>query len=274
MDANNTVFISYRRKASWSIARAIFMDLREHGYDVFMDVESIDSGTFDTIILNQIAARAHFLVILASNTLERCIEPGDWLRREIEHAIDLNRNIVPVLVENFQFDDKTRRYLTGKLEKLPRFNALTVPHEYFDAAMEKLRTRFLKQPVQGPIVSAPEKDQAAVMRKITEVIGTPPTARPTRAQTTAPPPSILPRSRNARTTLEIVASIIAAMLGVYEESVTPNARLWEDLGADDLDRVELLLALEDEFDLEISDEDWEQLVTVGDVVRYIDKERR
>ncbi|MBN1966081.1 MAG: toll/interleukin-1 receptor domain-containing protein, partial [Anaerolineae bacterium] len=63
-DPQKTVFISYRRNVSSFIARAIFMDLRAHGYDVFMDVESIDAGEFDRIILGQIAARAHFLVIL------------------------------------------------------------------------------------------------------------------------------------------------------------------------------------------------------------------
>src|SRR5574341_300850 len=72
---NKTVFISYRRNVSAFIARAIFLDLRAHGYDVFMDVESIDSGTFDSIILNQIAARAHFLVILTPGTLNRCAQP-------------------------------------------------------------------------------------------------------------------------------------------------------------------------------------------------------
>jgi hypothetical protein len=55
-----TVFLSYRRNVSAFIARAVFLDLRQHGYDVFMDVESIDSGQFDMIILNQIAARGHF----------------------------------------------------------------------------------------------------------------------------------------------------------------------------------------------------------------------
>jgi hypothetical protein len=68
------------------------MDLRANGYDVFMDVESIDSGTFDTMILNQIAARAHFVLILTPGSIERCVENGDWLRREIETAMDLGRN--------------------------------------------------------------------------------------------------------------------------------------------------------------------------------------
>ncbi len=87
-DEHKTVFISYRRNVASFIARAIFLELRANGYDVFMDVESIDSGAFDTIILRQIEARAHFVLILTPGTLERCAEPGDWLRREIEHAMD------------------------------------------------------------------------------------------------------------------------------------------------------------------------------------------
>ena len=144
-----TVFLSYRRDVSSFIARSVFMDLRQHGYDVFMDVESIDSGQFETIILAQIAARAHFLVILTHGTLERCQAPDDWLRREIEYAIALRRNVVPILVNDFRFDDNASTYLTGRLRELPRYNGLSLPQDYFDAAMERLRTRFLKQPVQG-----------------------------------------------------------------------------------------------------------------------------
>ncbi|MBK9751004.1 MAG: toll/interleukin-1 receptor domain-containing protein [Chloroflexi bacterium] len=55
---HNTVFISYRRSTSSYLARAIYMDLKQHGYDVFMDVQSIDAGQFDEIILRQIEARA------------------------------------------------------------------------------------------------------------------------------------------------------------------------------------------------------------------------
>ena len=101
-----TVFLSYRRNVSSFIARAVFQDLRQHGYDVFMDVESIDSGQFETIILAQIAARAHFLVILTPGTLEGCQEPDDWLRREIECAMELRRNIVPLLVNDFHFEER------------------------------------------------------------------------------------------------------------------------------------------------------------------------
>lgn len=158
-----TVFISYRRSVSAFIARAVFMDLRQHGYDVFMDVESIDAGAFERIILNQIAARAHFVVILSPGSLERCIEPGDWLRREIEAAIELQRNIVPVLANGFTFVGKDA-YLTGDLRQLAGYNALNMPHEYFEAAMERLRTRFLRQ--TSLIKPADAHDQPTVERKI------------------------------------------------------------------------------------------------------------
>ena len=54
---------------------------------------------------DQIEARAHFLIILTPGTVERCAEPGDWLRREIEYAIDKQRNIVPLLLNGFTFKD-------------------------------------------------------------------------------------------------------------------------------------------------------------------------
>src|SRR5579871_2792729 len=98
---STSVFISYRRDASAFMARAVFQDLRSHGIDVFMDVESIDSGRFDQIILNQIAARPYFLLILTPGTLDRCVEPDDWVRREIEEAMRLNRVIIPLTTPNF-----------------------------------------------------------------------------------------------------------------------------------------------------------------------------
>ncbi|MBC7812927.1 MAG: tetratricopeptide repeat protein [Burkholderiales bacterium] len=171
-DAGQSVFISYRRSVSSFIARAVFMDLRAHDYDVFMDVETIDAGEFRTVILNQIAARAHFLLILTPGTLDRVNEPGDWLRTEIEHALSLQRNIVPLLVNNFDFKD-TEPFLTGELSRLSGINALEVPHSYFDAAMERMRTRFLRQQTYGEIVPTPPAERAEVERKINEAASRP-----------------------------------------------------------------------------------------------------
>lgn len=68
---------------------------------------------------------------------------------------------------------------------------------------------------------------------------------------------------------EKVKGIIIEQLGVTETSVSLEASFIDDLGADSLDIVELVMALEEEFDIEIPDADAEKVVTVGDVVDYI-----
>ncbi|MGQ4002415.1 acyl carrier protein [Francisellaceae bacterium CB299] len=67
-----------------------------------------------------------------------------------------------------------------------------------------------------------------------------------------------------------VNSIIVEQLGVKEENLKPEASFIDDLGADSLDTVELVMALEEEFDTEIPDEDAEKIKTVKDVYDYID----
>ncbi|GGL44273.1 acyl carrier protein [Sporolactobacillus putidus] len=69
--------------------------------------------------------------------------------------------------------------------------------------------------------------------------------------------------------LERVKKIVVDRLGVDEADVKPEASFKEDLDADSLDIVELVMELEDEFNLEISDEDAEKIQTVGDVITYI-----
>ncbi len=69
--------------------------------------------------------------------------------------------------------------------------------------------------------------------------------------------------------LEKVKGIIVEQLGVAENAVTMEASFIDDLGADSLDIVELVMALEEEFDIEIPDSDAEKVVTVQDVVEYI-----
>ncbi len=68
-----------------------------------------------------------------------------------------------------------------------------------------------------------------------------------------------------------VKEIIVEQLGVKPEEVTNEASFVDDLGADSLDTVELVMALEEEFDVEIPDEDAEKIVTVVDATDYIDK---
>jgi acyl carrier protein len=68
-----------------------------------------------------------------------------------------------------------------------------------------------------------------------------------------------------------VKDIIVEQLGVNPEQVTPAAKFIEDLGADSLDTVELVMAFEEEFNVEVPDEEAEKLQTVGDVIKYIEE---
>ncbi len=71
-----------------------------------------------------------------------------------------------------------------------------------------------------------------------------------------------------------VKDIIVEQLGVKEDQVTMEAKFIEDLGADSLDIVELIMALEEEFGYEIPDEEAEKLLTVGDVIKYIEDHQK
>lgn len=72
---------------------------------------------------------------------------------------------------------------------------------------------------------------------------------------------------------EKVKKIVSEQLGVEEEIVNMESTFVDDLAADSLDIVELIMSIEEEFDIEISDEDAEKIVTVGDVVNYIEKNK-
>jgi hypothetical protein len=197
-----TVFISYRRtNLPWALA--IFQDLTQHGYDVFFDYTGIASGDFERVILENIHARAHFLVLLTPSALERCDDPRDWLRREIEAALDNRRNIVPIMLEGFDFATPAiANQLTGRLAALQHFNGLGVPSGYFWEAMGRLRDKYLNvaldavlQPAslvareaaarqQGEAAKAPQvaEDELAAQQMYERELNAPPVAEKPRLQ--------------------------------------------------------------------------------------------
>ena len=75
-------------------------------------------------------------------------------------------------------------------------------------------------------------------------------------------------------TFEEVKAIIKDLLGSDDEKITPEARFREELEADSLDLVELIMAFEDKFGAEISDDDAQKIVSVGDVVKYIEDQQQ
>jgi hypothetical protein len=157
-----TVFISYRRMDVYT-ALAVYENLKTQGYDVFFDYRSISSGDFEQVITSNIRARAHFLVILTPTALDRCNEPGDWLRREIEIAIDEKRNIVPLFFKGFRFGaPSVTEKLTGKLKNLSRYNGLNVHEDYFQEAMNRLRTEYLSRPLDTVLHPVPTEVRKVV----------------------------------------------------------------------------------------------------------------
>ena len=73
---------------------------------------------------------------------------------------------------------------------------------------------------------------------------------------------------------EKVRQIISEQLGVDEADITPSAHFIDDLGADSLDQVELIMALEEAFGLDVSDEDAEKMLTVQSAIDYVDRHAR
>jgi len=90
----------------------------------------------------------------------------------------------------------------------------------------------------------------------------------TLAPSTIPEP---PTFMSEKSIEERVKEIIVEQLGVTPEQITPEASFLEDLGADSLDTVELVMAFEEEFNVNVPDDDAEKLQTVGDVIRYIEE---
>lgn len=165
---DKTVFISYRRtNIPWAVA--IAQRLTHSGYDVFFDYTGLASGDFEQVILENIRARAHFLVLLTPSALNACREPRDLFRREIETAIETKRNIVPLLMEGFDFaNPEIADKLSGTLSPLRSWNGLRIPAEYFDAAMERLIAKWLSVPLENVVhppsstaISAAKRQQSA-----------------------------------------------------------------------------------------------------------------
>jgi len=95
-------FISYRRDGGSHLAQLIRTSLQyARGLNVYVDVNELRSGEFDRELLTKIEAAPNFIVILSPGSLERCRNDGDWLRREIVHALMHGKNVIPVLLKGF-----------------------------------------------------------------------------------------------------------------------------------------------------------------------------
>lgn len=128
------IFISYRRDGGADISGRIKDRLELLGYKVFYDITSMNSGTFDKQIIHAISSCADFLLILSPTALDRCDNENDWIRRELSLAIEMNKNIIPIIADGFEFPHN----LPKEIDAVRLYEGVNVPSEYFDAAFDKM----------------------------------------------------------------------------------------------------------------------------------------
>lgn len=129
------VFVSYRRDNGFETANLIAEKLRRMGYSVFFDVESLRSGKFNEQLYKHIEQCTDFVVVLPENGLDRCVNPDDWVRKEVVHAMTMNKNVVPVMLRNFSWPNP----MPEGMDELKDFQAVTATgYETFDLSIQRL----------------------------------------------------------------------------------------------------------------------------------------
>lgn len=139
MNKKYNIFISYRRDGGQSTAKMLYDKLNNLGYKVFFDVESLLSGNFNTALYSVIDECKDFLLILSPGALDRCENENDWIRLEIEHALEQGLNIIPIMLRGFSFPEN----LPPSIDDIRYKNGIESNYQFFDAFIAKLQT-FLK----------------------------------------------------------------------------------------------------------------------------------
>ncbi len=137
------IFISYRRYGGFETADSIYQRLQKAGYSVFFDLEQLNSCKFNEKLLNVIEGCKDFILVLPPNSLDRCDDPEDWVRKEVEHAIAKGKNIIPIMLRGFEWPENNK--LPESLRELPLYNGITASdHNLFTENIERLKKKFLK----------------------------------------------------------------------------------------------------------------------------------
>lgn len=148
MKKNNEIFICYRRVGGKDVARLVRSDLERKGFSVFLDVDDLRSGPFNTALYRRIDSCSDVVAILTQGSLDRCHEEGDWMRQEIARALRVGTNIVPVMAHGFQWPSQP---LPPDVEGIRIWNGVPLSHDFFDASMTRVVGMLKAQP--GGIVS-------------------------------------------------------------------------------------------------------------------------
>jgi hypothetical protein len=164
MRQQEQIFISYRREGGDVSAKLICEALKNHGYTVFYDYDSLSGGYFDERIFDAIHGCKDFVLILPENSLDRCVNEDDWVRQEITCAFKEGKNIIPVMLPGFKFPTN----LPKEIENVSRINAVQFVVNYFDSVMEAIIKRLKSRPVYEPVGSTPQShdDHRSLIRNV------------------------------------------------------------------------------------------------------------
>jgi len=135
------IFLSYRREGGETMAMLMRDRLTAKGYRVFLDIEGLNSGSFNAKLLSVIESCTDILVICSKGSLDRCSNDGDWVRKEVAHAFKHGKNVIPVMLRGFEWPS----VLPEDISELMTQNGVNADsNEYFDAAVDRLAAKFLK----------------------------------------------------------------------------------------------------------------------------------
>ncbi len=134
------IFISYRRNNAVDVAGRIASFFTKRNFNVFYDIQNMQLGRFPNQIINNIKECDHFILILSPNSLDRCNDEDDWVRKEIETALKYNKNIIPFIMPKFEFP----RELPKSIKTIKDFQSIEYNSVLFDYVLEDLERKLTK----------------------------------------------------------------------------------------------------------------------------------
>jgi len=139
------IFISYRRKGGYDTAKLLYDRLRLDGYSISFDIDTLEKGDFDDELENRVKVCKDFLLVLNPGVFDRFFDPecdpkDDWVRREIALALEENKNIVPLFLDEFVFP---KQLLPQDVKDITRKNGIDLNPKHFESAYADLKQKFL-----------------------------------------------------------------------------------------------------------------------------------
>ena len=156
------IFISYRRQGGEFLGKILYDELTRNGYSVFYDIESMRSGRFNEQLYEKIEESDDFLLILTPDCLDRCKNSDDWVRKEIEYAVKLNKNIIPIVTREFELPEN----LPETMKDLPMYERIEASADGMETAMKKLK-RMIKS---APNTELSETDEHSKMKTFSKLV--------------------------------------------------------------------------------------------------------